>query len=95
MIPPEYWRRLKKELARLNLDEVSETALPMRHPEGRRTAIQFEEAIDAIIEERCKRRISAHKSRIGLLQTIVKEQQEKIGELESLLSERPKKWSED
>lgn len=95
MIPPEYWRRLKAELARLKIDEVSEDALPMRHPEGRRTAIQFGEAIENIVGERCKRRISTYKSRIDLLQTIVKEQQEKIGELESLLCERAKKKSED
>lgn len=91
MIPPEYWRRLKKELARLNLDEVSETALPWKHPDSRRTAIQFDEVIDAIVEERCKGRLAHLKRRIYELEWVAEKRKEKIGELDLLLREEIKR----
>jgi len=78
MIPPEYWRRLKRELSRLNLDRIPETALPDEHPDGRSTALQYEEAMDAIIGERYKKRIQE-------LEWVAEKRKEKIGELEVLL----------
>lgn len=59
MIPPEYWRQLKRELDSLNLHKISNAALPDGHPEGRSTALQYEEARDSIFGEVFKEKINA------------------------------------
>lgn len=59
MIPPEYWRQVKRELDSLNLHKISKCALTDLHPEGRNTALQYAEATDAIFGEVFKEKIDA------------------------------------
>jgi len=89
MIPPEYWRRLKNELSRLDLDKMPGTALPRRHPDGREAAVQFGEAISnfPIIGESVRNIVSAYKKRIQELEWVAEKRKERVGELEFLLEE--------
>lgn len=59
MIPPQYWRQLKRELNALKLDTIPETALPDGNPDGNVKAIRWTDALNAIIEHRCKEKMDA------------------------------------